>query len=370
MQSIYPCLSSRSNSLASSESNTSSGPTGATSPAHPIGQVRTHAGTPGALVELTTAGIPAAQRLDFWHEAHMGRMALSRAAREDEHSRPFEGHVRRVLGLDSHLMMHGSDTVVAVRSRAQCRRDGVDYISINLMLECGPALMDHGGQQRLRAGSLYFVDSAQPVEFRHPRHQSVSIFLPRRKVQEAAGNSAKGAPLRLPPSLQAHSGLAAVLRSHMRMAAVQAPFMTAPQRVMTVTACAEMALALVQEAAQGAANTDQFALASFEAARRIVLQKCGDPQLDPAAVATALGCSRATLYRLFLRHGQSVAALIWTARLTRAHDMIASGRHALLSLSDIALQSGFVDQAGFNRMFKRRYGLTPGEVREQAAAPR
>lgn len=334
----------------------------------PASQVRTHTGAPGTLVELTTAGLRPAERLDFWHEAHMGRMTLSRASNEDETARPFEGHVRRVLGLDSHLMVHGSDAVVAVRSRAQCRRDGVDYISINLMLECGPALMDHGGQQRLRAGSLYVVDSAQPVEFRHPRHQSVSIFLPRRKVQEAAGNRTKAGQLRLPPSLAARSGLAAVLRSHMRMAAAQAPFMTAPQRVITVTACAEMALALVQEAAQGMADADQFALGLFEAARRVILQRCGDPQLDPAAVAAALGCSRAALYRLFLRHGESVAALIWATRLSRAHDMIASGRHALLPLSEIAFQSGFVDQAGFNRMFKRRYGMAPGAVRALAAA--
>lgn len=317
----------------------------------------THAGLPGSLVDLKTEGVAAAERPDFWHEVHLGRMALSGMASSDEC--PFEGQVRRVLGTESHLMTHASDALAAERSAAQCRRDGVDYVSINLMLDCAGGLIDHEGEHKVGSGSVYFIDSAQPVTFRLPRHHSVSIFIPRHKVQQAFGTDLK----LLPRALEARNGIGAVLQSHMRMVATQAEFMTPEQRVVVISACVDMALAAVQTAREGAADADRFANGFYDGARRLIERDCGDPQLDPARVAAALGCSRATLYRLFARHGQSVAALIWRARLERARHMIHAAPFAHLTLADIAFHSGFLEQASFSRMFKRHYGLTPGEAR-------
>jgi transcriptional regulator GlxA family with amidase domain len=42
--------------------------------------------------------------------------------------------------------------------------------------------------------------------------------------------------------------------------------------------------------------------------------------------------------------------------------------HLGLLISEIAVRCGFLEQATFNRMFKRRYGLTPREAREEAQA--
>ena len=44
--------------------------------------------------------------------------------------------------------------------------------------------------------------------------------------------------------------------------------------------------------------------------------------------------------------------------------MLASSRELGLRVSEVALKCGFLEQATFNRMFKRRYGLTPREARE------
>lgn len=334
-----------------------------------VGQVRTHAGTPGTIAEMSTTDIRPAERMDFWHQAHLGRMTLSKAG---DSLRPFEGRVRRILGAEAHLVEHASDALVAVRDQQQCRRDGVDYVSINLLLTCNTGLFDHGGIQRVRSGSIFFVDSALPVEFRFPRHHSISIFLPRRKVQDALG--ARGIPHAgsgnglLPPGLQTRTGIGAVLQSHMRMVAAQAAFMSPEQRVTTIAACIDMALAVVQAARQGTADVEQFAGGFYLAARRFIEHNCSDPELNPLAVAVAIGCSRASLYRLFARHGESVAALIWARRLAHAHSMITSGRHMALPLAEIGFCSGFTDQSAFTRTFRRRYGMTPGEVRALALA--
>lgn len=323
---------------------------------------RSHAGTPGAVAQVSTDGVAAHERIDFWHHAHLGRMALSRP---DGEPRPFEGRVRRILGADAHVVEHESSALRAVRSAQQCRRDGVDYVSVNYMLDSTGSHMDHGGPVRLGPGALYFVDSSRPVEFRQSSSHSVSIFLPRGKVQAAVGD-----PCLIPVVLQARTGIGAVLQSHMRMIITQAAHMTPGQREVVISACVDMALATLQTAREGAADAGRFADGFYQAARTLIERDCTDPQLDPDAVAAALGCSRATLYRLFAREGASVAALIWHARLHRARMLIASGRWATRPLADIAFMAGFTDQAGFNRMFKRHYGMTPGEARAQDADAR
>jgi len=47
----------------------------------------------------------------------------------------------------------------------------------------------------------------------------------------------------------------------------------------------------------------------------------------------SLGCSRASLYRIFSRHGESGAALIWATRLDHAWRMLTSSSHSGLPVS-------------------------------------
>ena len=55
--------------------------------------------------------------------------------------------------------------------------------------------------------------------------------------------------------------------------------------------------------------------------------------------------------------------MIRAKRLDRAWGMLTAAGQAHLLVSEIAFRCGFLDQPTFNRMFKRRYGLTPREAR-------
>ena len=95
----------------------------------------------------------------------------------------------------------------------------------------------------------------------------------------------------------------------------------------------------------------------------VIDRACADPDLSPDRIALAVGCSRATLYRLFARRDQSVAAVVWQVRLESARHMLCSAESIAVPISDVAMLSGFVDMPSFTRMFKRRYGKTPREAR-------
>jgi len=130
-------------------------------------------------------------------------------------------------------------------------------------------------------------------------------------------------------------------------------------------------LALAALASLSGAGTDAEELGAglYHAARRLIERDCADPDLTPELVARKLGCSRASLYRAFLRQDESVAATIAATRLDCAWRMLVSISHLGLLVSEIAFHSGFVDQSSFSRMFKRRYGMSPRQARDEAKLP-
>jgi AraC-like DNA-binding protein len=67
--------------------------------------------------------------------------------------------------------------------------------------------------------------------------------------------------------------------------------------------------------------------------------------------------------RLFECEGTTFTEYVLAQRLGRAHRLLTDPRYASLKISTIALDIGFGDLSYFNRAFRRRYGMTPSELR-------
>ena len=91
----------------------------------------------------------------------------------------------------------------------------------------------------------------------------------------------------------------------------------------------------------------------------------GDPRLDVATLARAVGVSRSRLYDAFAERG-GVASAIRDARLERVrlHLGAPAARHR--TLQEIAFGCGFTEYATFTRAFRRRFGIPPNDARAQA----
>jgi AraC-like DNA-binding protein len=188
----------------------------------------------------------------------------------------------------------------------------------------------------------------------------MGIILSRRVVQDALGNDVSALAGRRVPT----RGIGAILRSHMLNSLNEAPHFAPAERLVALQAAVDMALAALQAEALGMADVEQFAVGFYHAARELIDRDCGDVDLTPDALAHTLGCSRASLYRVIAARGETVSAVIWATRLDLAQRLLTSAAHAHLLVADIAFRCGFADQATFNRMFKRRYGMTPRDARE------
>ena len=84
--------------------------------------------------------------------------------------------------------------------------------------------------------------------------------------------------------------------------------------------------------------------------------------------ARRAGVHRGHLARLFHEYyGESMSGFLRRARLARAVELL---RDEPLSLAQVAVLAGYVDQSHFTRAFRARFGEPPGVWRRRAMRPR
>ena len=97
-------------------------------------------------------------------------------------------------------------------------------------------------------------------------------------------------------------------------------------------------------------------------AKSFVVRNLGDPKLSPADVAGSCNISPSYLHRLFAAEGITVSGYMREQRLQAAYRDLVAPSFAE-PISRVAERWGLPDPAHFNRVFKARFGITPGELR-------
>nr|WP_232470494.1 AraC family transcriptional regulator [Methylococcus sp. BF19-07] len=90
------------------------------------------------------------------------------------------------------------------------------------------------------------------------------------------------------------------------------------------------------------------------------------PRLSVATAARALNISERYLHDLIAETGESFTEMVNRLRLERACRLLCDPRQRHLRIGEIAFASGFNDLSYFNRLFRRRFGETPGTFKTGA----
>jgi AraC family transcriptional activator of tynA and feaB len=310
----------------------------------------------GSLITCSTDEVPPAQRADFWHEDVLRRLDTSGSPHQ---TRSFRAHLTRLSGDGVEMLQHTGNALVAQRSALRCRRDACDDISIDFIAHTNGSAVVHTGARRVNTGDMIIMDLAQPAKIHRAQHRVISLFIPRARVRTAFGD-----PAALAGRFLQTNGIPAILRSHMQTTLDQAIQLRPEQRILALAVATELALSILQAQTPGAADVQRFATGFYQAAKILIDRECTNPELTPLHVAGELSCSRAALYRAFAEHGASIAATIWSARVERARRMLISVDCRHLLIGEVAFQCGFSEHSSFDRMFRKRYGMTPREMRE------
>ncbi|HEY4140829.1 MAG TPA: AraC family transcriptional regulator [Pseudolabrys sp.] len=128
---------------------------------------------------------------------------------------------------------------------------------------------------------------------------------------------------------------------------------------------AALALGAKRDAAE-TAKLRGVRAARLHAIKADILNNITRADLSIDAVALRQGLSRSYIGQLLAADGTTFTDLVLDRRLVYAHRALTNWRYANRKISVIAFEAGFGDLSYFNRAFRRRYGVTPSDVRATA----
>jgi AraC-like DNA-binding protein len=100
---------------------------------------------------------------------------------------------------------------------------------------------------------------------------------------------------------------------------------------------------------------------------RIISQEFSDPNLSAAVIAARHGITTRYVHRLLEETGRNFNQHLLDKRLERAATLLRDPKWQGRRISDIARETGFVEQTHFNRTFRLKFGQTPSGARADAS---
>ena len=114
-----------------------------------------------------------------------------------------------------------------------------------------------------------------------------------------------------------------------------------------------------------AAAAGSLRAARLQAIKRDVAARLlDDPDLTVAAIAARHQVTPRYVHKLFERDGMTFTRFVLEQRLDHACRRLRNPQFSARSISSIAYDVGFGDLSYFNRVFRRRYGATPSDIRQ------
>jgi AraC-like DNA-binding protein len=238
------------------------------------------------------------------------------------------------------------------RSGALIADRPADAIAVYVGLR-GDALVESAGRRRLiRPGEILVCDVDQPFVRGFGRGlEELAVRVARPTFADLTGIKSLTAPLVIDSVSDSYT------RALTRMVgrAVSATTPIAPDEQSIV----ELVSVIATGTRAGVPHAHRAA------ARAFIDDHLTNPSLSAADVAEGAGISERHLSRVFAEAGQSVPRQILARRLDFAHSLLT--HTSAPRTTDVAVRCGFTSMAYFSQAFKRRFGVTAGEVRRTSS---
>jgi AraC-like DNA-binding protein len=306
---------------------------------------------------FSTAGLPAARRIELWE----GHNAAALIGLRCHSAIPLEAtEVNVPLGRVQLARVTGSPHVVE-RSAAFIGRDPAGAVAVYASVRGQAWFRGEDGTRELRPGQLLICDADRPFARGFARGlEELAIKVPR----EALAAAPRSALIKGPVVTAFAPGHDPYARALARLA----DRATRTDHPVAADEGAVIDLVAVLMAGRGAGSQADRAAALRAAAYGFIEDHLADPGLGAAPIAAAIGVSERHLSRVLAAGGMTVPRLVRSRRLECAYAMLAGpvDPSPAPSVAEVAARCGFTSAAYFSHAFRARFGLRAGEVRRAA----
>jgi AraC family transcriptional regulator, positive regulator of tynA and feaB len=314
---------------------------------------------------ISTDGVAPSRRSAFWTEAacRVFTHLDTRPAYPDE----FNASLRRVRLGDFALTQVVSAPCFVEHPSARARQTCEPVFFIHLQANGASLNRQDGREALLRTGDFTLCDNARPYDVRFESTNDMLVLripaaeLHSRLVQPEAFTARR---------IAGHTGIGGLASQTLRHAwqlclegvdpALERRLMTNVVDLLVTAFCAERP-EVSTEGAGARSNAHRLRMLHY------IEKHLADPELGPKQVAAAIGITPRYAHQLFRGRDESVAAYIQRRRLEESAHRLRDPTQLARTVTDIAFQCGFSDSTVFGRCFKKRFGTTPRDFRQQQA---
>lgn len=275
------------------------------------------------------------------------------------------------------LVLRRSEQIDCVRTAGQARRERADGYRFLLPLDGELTLAQDGREARLRPGTGGLVTLAEPYRIgigpgngptaarpddgsrRAGSARAFVMTIPAREMDRRLRR-----PSPVATGLDLSTGLGRVVADMVRAVGEERRALSAAQFDAACDRIIELLCVIVAGRQRPAAPGH---LAEVEAVvRRYVREHATEPGLTGAAVAQDLGWSLRQV-QLALQHaGTTPRELIREERLRLVRDRLRNPQDRDVTITDLAHAAGFSSASALSTAFRRRFGVSPRELRHAA----
>ncbi len=268
-------------------------------------------------------------------------------------SAPVEATFRPITVGDLRIARYSGTPVTAYRTRRQISRTPRDDYLVALQLSGSALLAQRGRRVELRPGDLTVIDGGEPYALRLAgagSYELMTIRVPRTRFDSTLDISAI--------RLAADSGPGRLLAPYFRTLS-EPDWACSGLTGRFLDTGFDLLTTALSETPAAAADPVQSAL-------RVARRHLGDPGLSVPKLAAATHISVRHLYRLLAEQGISFGQWLHDERLRHCHRDLTDPAMTGTPIAEIGARWGYRDRAHFSRLFRRRYGVSPRTVRQQA----
>lgn len=220
----------------------------------------------------------------------------------------------------------------------------------------------HGVENHILPGDSIIVDSLYPFELNFPkRFECISVKIPRALLHPKLADARQLCTSKMHRGSHLSQAIFHYIRFILSDVVIDNPQTTANKIETFLNLIAISGASPNHEGSS--ALLSPIGIQQLQQMKGFVRQNF-DSELTPTHVANHFNISVNYLHKLFAQDDTTFGEYVRKTRLEHASKLLANPEHYRLTVSTIALLTGFNDLSHFYRVFKQKFGVTPGAYRK------